>query len=88
MPTCNNSETVTKQDVTCTAIAIEKLSKNVSVKTNTCNKRRAAFSVPKGYKKDKEDRLSQSSFEMPACYDVSLRADKSRDGIELRHQSY
>jgi hypothetical protein len=33
-------------------------------------------------KKDKEDRLSQLSFETPACQDMSLGAE------ELRHQNY
>jgi hypothetical protein len=28
--------------------------------------------VPRGYKKDKEDRLRQWSFETPACQDMSL----------------
>jgi hypothetical protein len=40
MPACNDRGTVTKQDVTCTAIAMEKLSKRVSAETNTCNTRR------------------------------------------------
>jgi hypothetical protein len=85
MPTHNDNGTVMKQDVMCTAIAMEKLSKNVSVETNTCNNRRAVFSVRSmlwGYKEDKEDRLSQLSFEMLAYQDVSLRAEELRDGIK------
>jgi hypothetical protein len=33
-------------------------------------------SVPRGYKKDKEDRLSQLSFETPGCQDMSLGAEE------------
>jgi hypothetical protein len=40
-------------------------------------------SMPRGNEKDKEDRLSQFSFETPAFQDVSLVAEESRDGIEL-----
>jgi hypothetical protein len=45
----------------------------------TCflNSIEAVFSVqfmPRGYKKDKEDKLSQLSFETPACQDISLGA--------------
>jgi hypothetical protein len=88
MPARNNRGVFTIWDLTRTAVAMEQMSKHVSTKTNTRNNRRAVFSlrsVPRGYKKDKEDRLSQSSFEMPACQDVSLGAEKSRDGIELRN---
>jgi hypothetical protein len=42
----------------------------------------SSWSVPKGYKKDKEDPLGQLSFETPACQDMSLGA------VELRHQNY
>jgi hypothetical protein len=35
-----------------------------------------------GYKKDKEDRLSQLSFETPACQDVSVRAEELNCRIE------
>jgi hypothetical protein len=42
-------------------------------------------SVPSGHKKDKEDGLSQLSFETPACQEVSLGAEESRDGTELRN---
>jgi hypothetical protein len=34
----------------------------------------SAWSVPRGYKKDIEDRLSQLGFETPACQDMSLGA--------------
>jgi hypothetical protein len=46
--------------VTCTAVAIEQLSKYVSALTNTCNNKRAVFSVrsvPRVYKKNKECHL-------------------------------
>jgi hypothetical protein len=39
-------------------------------------------SVSKGYKKGKQIRLSQSSFETPASQIVSLGAGKSRDEIK------
>jgi hypothetical protein len=37
--------------------------------------------VPRGYIKDKEDRLCQLSFETPVCQDMRLGAE------ELRHQN-
>jgi hypothetical protein len=51
------------------------------------NSREAVFSVrsvPRGYKKDKKGRLSQLSFETPACQDMSLGCR----GDELRRQNY
>jgi hypothetical protein len=48
---------------------MEELSKDVSVEMNLRKNGRLAFSlqsVLKGYKKDKEVRLRQSSFETPA----------------------
>jgi hypothetical protein len=36
----------------------------------------SAWSLPRSYKKDKEDRLSQLSFETPACQDMSLGAEE------------
>jgi hypothetical protein len=36
----------------------------------------SAWSVPRGYKKGKEDRLSQFGFETLACQDMSLRAEE------------
>jgi hypothetical protein len=36
--------------------------------------------MSRGYKKDKEDRLSQLNFETPACQDMSFRAEE----LELR----
>jgi hypothetical protein len=63
-------------DVTGTAIAMEELSKHVSAETNTRNNRGVVFSVllsvPRGFKKDKEDSLSQLSFETPTCQDRSF----------------
>jgi hypothetical protein len=78
MPSCNNRGIVTIRDVTRRAIAMERLHKHVSAEMNSRNKRRAVFSlqsVPRGYKKDKEGRLSQLSFETPACHDMSLGAE-------------
>jgi hypothetical protein len=69
----NNRGIVTKRDVTRIAV-VERLGKHVSAETNSRNKRRAVFSswsVPRGYKKDKENRLRQLSFETPACQDMS-----------------
>jgi hypothetical protein len=36
----------------------------------------SALSLPRDYKKDKEDRLSYLSFETPACQDMSLGAEE------------
>jgi hypothetical protein len=47
----NNTGIVTKLDVTRTAIAMAQFSKHVSAEANTCNNRRAVFSmlsVPRG----------------------------------------
>jgi hypothetical protein len=72
---------------------MEQLSKQVSVETNTRNNREVVFSVrsvPRCYKKDKEDRLSKFSFETPACQYMSLEAEelnwKSRESIESAFQ--
>jgi hypothetical protein len=73
----NNRGIVTIRDVTGTAVAMEQVSKHVSAEKNTRNNRGAVFSVwsvPRVYKKDKEDRLSQLSFGTPACQNMSLRA--------------
>jgi hypothetical protein len=35
-----------------------------------------AWSVPRDYKKEKEDLLSALSFETPACQDMSLKAEE------------
>jgi hypothetical protein len=78
----NNRKVVTIRDVTRTAVAMEQFSEHVSAETNTRRSRRAVFSVlsvPRDCKKDKEDRLSQMSFETPSCQDMSLGAE------ELRH---
>jgi hypothetical protein len=53
---------------------MEQLNKHVFAEAYTHNNRGAVFSVrsvPRGYKKNKEDRLSQLSFETPACQDMS-----------------
>jgi hypothetical protein len=79
MPACNKRRIVTKRDVMRTAIAMEQLSKHVSMETNIRNNRRAVFSVQsvlRGYKKDKEDRSNQSSSETPACLDVNLGIER------------
>jgi hypothetical protein len=36
----------------------------------------SVWSVPRGYKKDKEHRLRQLSFEMAACQDISCKQRK------------
>jgi hypothetical protein len=36
----------------------------------------SAWSVSRGYEKDKEDRLKQLSFENSACQDMNLGAEK------------
>jgi hypothetical protein len=36
----------------------------------------SVWSVQSGYKEDKEDRLSWSSIETPACQDMSLGAEE------------
>jgi hypothetical protein len=41
MPACNDRGIVTKQDMMCTAIAMEQLSKHFSAEMITCNNRRA-----------------------------------------------
>jgi hypothetical protein len=67
MPARNNRGIVTIRDVTSTAVDTERVGKRVSAETNSRNNRRAVFSVrsmPKDYKKGKEDRLSQLSFEL------------------------
>jgi hypothetical protein len=59
----NNRGIITIRDAMHTAVAMEQLSKHVSVDTNLSNKRRGVFSVqsvPRGYKKDKENRRYQA----------------------------
>jgi hypothetical protein len=75
----NNGGIVTIRDVMFTAVARERLGKHVSGATKSRDNRRAVFSVrslPRGYKEDREDRLSQLSFEKSACQDMSLGAGK------------
>jgi hypothetical protein len=82
MPERNNRGIVTIRKVTRTAVAMERLSKYVSVETNSRNNRRDVFSVsslPSGYKKAKV-RLSQLSFETPACQNKSLAAEELLPG--------
>jgi hypothetical protein len=43
-------------------------------------------SLPGGYEKDKENRLSQSSFETPACRDMNLGVEYNW-GSPLNRQS-
>jgi hypothetical protein len=57
----NNRRIVTIRDVTNTAVAMERLVKRIFAETNSRNNRRVVISVrsvPRGYKKDQEDRLS------------------------------
>jgi hypothetical protein len=76
----NDRTIVTIRDVKRTEVVMEQLDKNVSSEKNTRNNREAVFSVlrsvPRGYKKDKEDGLNQLSSETPACQDMSLRAEE------------
>jgi hypothetical protein len=61
---------VTIRDVTRTAVAMKRLSKYVSSEMNSHNNKISVLfvrSVPRFYRKDKEDRLSQLSFETLAC---------------------
>jgi hypothetical protein len=61
------------------AVAMERLGRHVSAEMNSRNNRTAVFSeqpVPRGYKKNKERRLSQLSFETPSCQDMSLGAEE------------
>jgi hypothetical protein len=62
MLACNSRGIVTIRDVTRTAVAVERLSKHVSAENSRNNRRvvLSVWSVPKGYKKDNEDRSSQS----------------------------
>jgi hypothetical protein len=65
----SNKVGFTTRDMTRTAVATERLCKHVSAETNSRNNRRAVSSVrsvPRGYKKDKEGRLSQSSSRVPS----------------------
>jgi hypothetical protein len=58
LPAPNNRGIVTIRDMTRAAVAMEQLSKHVSAEKNSRNSRIAVFcvrSVPRGYKKDKED---------------------------------
>jgi hypothetical protein len=85
MPALNNRGIITIRDVTRTAVALERLGKHAFAKTNSRNKRRAMFSlrsVPRGYKKDKADSLSQLDFETPACQNMSLGAEELNWGTE------
>jgi hypothetical protein len=69
--------------VTRRAAAMERRGKHVSAETNSRNNRRAVFSVrsvQRGYEKDKEDCLSQLSFETPACQDISLGTEELTPG--------
>jgi hypothetical protein len=81
MPARNNREIVTKRDVTyTTAVGMEHLSKHVSAGRNTrFNIRAVFFSVGpyRGVVKVTE------KIETPACQEVSLKAQESRDGIKL-----
>jgi hypothetical protein len=60
---------VTIRSVTRTAVAVEWLGNHVSAETNSRNNRGAVFSVwsvPRGYRKEKENRLSKSSSGIPS----------------------
>jgi hypothetical protein len=75
----NNKGGVTIRDVTRTAVAMKQMSKLVSAEMNTCNDKGAVISMlsmPRSYKKDKRDRLSQLNFETPVCQDMSFGAEE------------
>jgi hypothetical protein len=79
MPSRNNRGIVTIRDVTRTAVAMERLGKHVSAETNSRNNRRAVFSgrsMPRGYEKDREFRISHLSFEKPVYQEMSLRPEE------------
>jgi hypothetical protein len=79
MPARKNRGIFAIPDVTRTAVAMERLDKRISKKMNSRNKRKAVFSVrsvPRVYKKDKEARLRQLSFETPGCQNMSLGAEE------------
>jgi hypothetical protein len=78
MPAHNNRGIVMTRDVTRTAVAMKQLIKHArnirravfsmwSVPPQKIEKPFSASSVPRSYKKDKEDYLRQLSFETPAC---------------------
>jgi hypothetical protein len=67
------------------AVAMEQLSKYISAEMNIYNNRRVVLSersVPRAYKKGKEDRLSQLSFEMQTCQDMSFGTEELNSEIE------
>jgi hypothetical protein len=65
---------------------MERFGKHASAETNSRNNRRAAFFVrfmPRAYKKDKEDPLSQSSSGDPSEQLVEVREDGDKSsGVE------
>jgi hypothetical protein len=70
-----------------TAVSRQRISKQVSAATDTQVKIQellgtmfSIWSVPRVYKKNKGDRLSQLSFETPVFQGVNLRAEEWRDG--------
>jgi hypothetical protein len=66
----SNRGIVTIRDVTCTAVAMERLVKHISAEANSCNNRRVVFSVrsmPRDYKKESGDRLNQLSSGVVSC---------------------
>jgi hypothetical protein len=71
------------RDVKRTAVAMEQLSKHVSVEMNSRNNRRVVFSVwsmPRAYDNDKGNRLSRVEFR-----DASLPGyELGSRGIELK----
>jgi hypothetical protein len=79
MPALNGTGIVTILGVTGRPVAMEQLFKHVSADMNSRNSMRAVFpvrSVRRAYKREKEDLLSQSSFETPSCQDMSLEAEE------------
>jgi hypothetical protein len=68
-PARDNRGIVTIRDVTRTAVAVERLGNHVSAGTSSRNNVSAVFSVrslSRGYKKDKEYHVNQSSSVVPS----------------------
>jgi hypothetical protein len=80
----NNGGVVKMREVTSIAVAMEQLSKRVSVKTNSRNNIRAVFSVrsvPRGYKKGKGDRFKAVEFRDASLpgYKLGIRLTELRN---------
>jgi hypothetical protein len=64
---------------------MEQMIKHISVETKSCNNRIFIFSVgslPRDCERDKEDHLSQSSFETPACQNRNSGVEELNSEID------